>query len=264
MGRDCEDDHSSAKAKGAPQASKTATMKLSVRPGLEVSMCGPPPEAGPLPGLFYFAFSDEESLTLDPYNQPVAALAEAPIRCYSITLPFHGDGFRKETAMERWAEDLQQGAPQLRALFDEVEEAIRFLVTAGWLLPNKIATAGLSRGGWVATQVAARHPSICAVVGFAPLTRLSQLTPEGEPFDLHHLCDRLTNTAVRFYMGNRDERVSTRSCFEFIEQLAEAGYSAGHRSPKSELILTPSIGHMGHGTPKSSFIEGAKWIQSQL
>ena len=35
---------------------------------------GPPLELGPLPTFFYFALSGEESLTLNPYNQPVSFL----------------------------------------------------------------------------------------------------------------------------------------------------------------------------------------------
>lgn len=231
---------------------------------LEISNCGPPLTAGPLPGFFYFALSGKESLHLDPYNQPVTALAGHPIRCYSATLPFHGEELSNEQAMEMWGQELAQGAPTLLAFLDQVCEAIDLLIEKGWLLPDKIAVGGLSRGGWIATQLAARYPGIKAVVGFAPLTRLSQLVPGKSSFDLHELSDKLTAIPLRFYMGNRDLRVSTDACYQFIRKLADAGYAAGHRSPHAELILTPSIGHKGHGTPKESFYGGARWILKQL
>jgi len=239
-------------------------MIIEVRPGLEVSVVGPPREAGPMAGFFYFAFSGEESLHLDPYNQPIQPLDGEPVRSYSITLPYHGEGFRKEEAMERWAKDLATGGHQLLALFDEIDEAIHYLIASGWLVEKKIAVGGLSRGGWVASHVAARNPHVCALLGFAPLTLASQLDPGSAHLDLHHLCDQLTETQVRFYIGNRDLRVSTDSAFAFIRKLADCGYDAGHRSPRAELIITPSVGHKGHGTPKTSFYGGGRWLLRHL
>lgn len=240
---------------------------LEIRPGLEVGWRGAPLDVGPLPGFFYFAFSAEESLCQDPYNQPVAALANARLRCYSLTLPSHGTGFQNRDAMRLWAEDVQIGAPALLEFYDLVEEAIRFLVAAGWLDPNRIAFGGLSRGGFVATHLAARLGNSAGVVGYAPLTRISflhELEGIGGALDLHEIASQLVDTPIRYYIGNRDLRVSTEECFDLVRRVAEAAYAGGIRSPKVELIVTPSIGYQGHGTPPESFYGGAQWILAQL
>jgi predicted esterase len=244
-----------------------AISHLEIRPGLQVSWTGAPLEHGALPGFFYFALSAEESLGQDPYNQPIAALAEAPIRCYSLTLPSHGAGFDHREAMYEWARDVEVGATALLQFLDEVEEAIRFLVGAGWLLKDRIAFGGLSRGGFIATHLAVRLGNAAGVVGYAPLTRisyLSELKGVGQSLDLHALVPRLTRTPIRFYIGNRDLRVSTDACYAFIREVAEAGYADGVRSPMAELFITRSIGHQGHGTPQASFHGGAEWILEQL
>lgn len=240
---------------------------LEIRPGLEVSWTGAPLELGALPGFFYFALSAEESLGQDPYNQPVVALAEAPLRCYSLTLPSHGPGFDHREAMYDWAKDVQLGAKELLQFLDAVEEAIRFLIGAGWLLKERIAFGGLSRGGFIATHLAARLGNAAGVVGYAPLTRISFLTELegiGRSLDLHALAPQLTRTPIRFYIGNRDVRVSTDECYDFIRKVAEAAYADGVRSPMVELIITHAIGHQGHGTPSTSFYGGAHWISERL
>ena len=73
-----------------------------------VSYIGPDLMEGPLPSLFYFALSEQESLFLDPYNQPVVFLSSYPIRVFSMTLPGHGSGLHSKDAMHFWAREMAQ------------------------------------------------------------------------------------------------------------------------------------------------------------
>ena len=123
--------------------------------------------------------------------------------------------------------------------------------------------AGLSRGGFVAALLAAHDTRIQSILGFAPLTQLPSSNHQSTLtlFPYVHL---LIQKSLRFYIGNHDERVSTEQCFTFIKTLADHAYEQRIRPPAVELIIYPSIGHKGHGTPLTIFEQGAQWIQSQL
>lgn len=245
-------------------------MKWETRelPGyLPIHMRGPSEDHGPLPAFIYFALSGEESLHLDPFNQPIQFLENLPLRCYSFTLPFHGSGYDNNQAMERWAAEFTHHPLFLEEFLKNCLDNIQYLISQGWIDPNKIAVGGLSRGGFAATHLAAKEPLIQTIVGFAPLTKLmslEELKIADPSWDLSHLIPKLIDKKIRFYMGNRDLRVNTRACFDFIYQLANEAYHQGYRSPPVELILSPSVGFKGHGTLPPIFKAGADWISQQL
>jgi esterase FrsA len=109
------------------------------------------------------------------------------------------------------------------------------------------------------------------VLGFAPLTQPQPLEElklfQGISFDhisLTSVADHLIHARLRFYIGNHDTRVGTDACYHFIHYLTEVAFNSGIRSPTVELILYPSIGYKGHGTPPVIFYEGADWIKGQI
>lgn len=228
----------------------------------DLQFLGPPPSEGPLPAIFYFALSSHDSLHLDPFNQPVEIWKTHPVRIFSINLPAHGPEEDKLEAMRMWAEGLKHNPEhyfdpfffRFSAVLEQLSEI---------LLPGHVGVAGLSRGGFIATHLAARFPIISSVLGFAPATSLKELEgfpSDSERYDLVRLIPKLQNTKVKFYIGNRDIRVNTASAFDFCRQLADYKYDQGERSPQVELTIYPSIGHKGHGTPPHIFREGANWI----
>lgn len=226
---------------------------------LPIYVRGPELSEGPLPAFFYFALSGEDSLYLDPFNQPVAFLENSRIRCFSFTLPFHGPGYDNNKAMELWKQEFSARPEILEEFFQHCLKNVDYLIQQGIVDAEKIAVGGLSRGGFVATHLAARDARLKYVLGFAPLTKLL-----GQGWDLQDLIDKLVNKQVRFYIGNRDLRVGTQACFDFIHQLADAAYHHGHRSPPVELIISPSVGFQGHGTLPSIFKAGADWVREKL
>ncbi len=253
-------------------------MKIVSSPsGQEIVYQGLGPEAGPLPAFFYFALSGEESLTLDPYNSPAALLKGAPLRVFSMTIPGHGPGFDKFHAIQYWAGQMAQENYLLETFFDKVVKSIDWLIESGWIDPNHVAVGGLSRGGLIATHVAARETRIKTILGFAPLTRLDALTEftsdehtervklRAQALNLERVVDALTHLHhLRFYIGNRDERVSTDACYHFIRKLAEKAHEIRARHMDVELSITHSIGHKGHGTAPRTFEEGVNWMKEQL
>ncbi|MBS0620076.1 MAG: alpha/beta hydrolase [Verrucomicrobia bacterium] len=245
---------------------------LDLEPGLTVSFLGPDLRAGPLPTLFYFSLSAVDSLTLDPFNQPVAYLSALPMRIFSLTIPGHEDNLPPTEALYRWANQMARGEPVIEPFLEQIARAVSILEEKNLLLPEKTAVAGLSRGAFIAALAAAKIPAFRWILGFAPLTQLAfakefeglKELPSVQALSLENVINTLTDRSVRFYIGNMDTRVGTRRCFDFIEKLSHAAFEKRIRSPQVELIITPSIGFQGHGTSKETFHAGAQWIAEKL
>lgn len=233
-----------------------------------VSYLGPHLDEGPLPAVFYFALSAEESLQVDPYNQPALALQKHKIRIFSLDLPAHGKNLPAVHAMSVWAQEIAQGKNLIEDFISKAQFAIETLMERAVLIEDQIGFMGLSRGGFIACHVASRLPFISTILGFAPLTSLGYLQEFQEihenALDLHRLIPTLFNRTLRFYIGNRDTRVGTAECFHFIKDLTEEAFQNKIRSPQIELFISPSIGHKGHGTSKDIFEAGALWLAGEI
>lgn len=233
---------------------------------------GPSIEEGAMPAVFYFALAGDESLCLDPFNQPIAHLQGKPLRCWSLTLPGHGPGFDKTQAISYFASEMREGRDIIGPFLAVAQEAIEWLVSAGYVDSSRMAVAGLSRGGFIATHLAARVENLDTVLGFAPLTCIEyhpefqdiKELPAVQALSMTHLIPRLTRKRLRYYIGNRDQRVSTDCCFSFIRQLTDYAFDEGVRTPQVEMIIGSSIGFQGHGTAPHVFYAGADWLDEQL
>ncbi len=242
---------------------------LSLSPHLDVAHIGPPLDAGRLPSIFYFALSAHESLALSPYNQPAIFLASKGIRVFSIDLPAHGSELNSLDAIGVWAKKFASGEDPLSPFLDQVCTAVEAVFKKGWAIGERIGFMGLSRGGWVTLHTLARSSMIRSAVGFAPLIKLDK-TQEFEKLkvslgsSLEIPAASLIGHPIRFYIGNRDTRVGTQRCFEFVKSLVETSFQKGVRSPPVDLIIAPPIGRMGHGTSRETFIHGATWLAQQI
>jgi esterase FrsA len=249
----------------------TTNPPLTTPNGASIFFEGAPLETGCQPAVIYFALSARMSLCQEPFNQPVLEWAKAGCRVFSWDLPFHDEEHTPQEAIALWAEQFAQGGRFIDEFIDLSLDNIDFLIKQGLINPTQLGVAGLSRGGYIAVQLAARSPMIQSIVGFAPLTdpkpidEFSHYPDAGvEELSLSKLIPNLIHKRLRFYIGNRDIRVSTDACYAFMRALIEAAFLAGDRSPPIELIIYPSIGHKGHGTPFSIFTDGANWLQKQV
>ncbi len=224
---------------------------------------------GPLPAIFYFALTAEESLSLDPFNQPVQYLSDKPLRIFSMTLPGHGLDLPATQAIAYWAEHLANNNDILSSFITQAKNAVDYLISEKITIPGKIGVAGVSRGAFIASHLALQSDHIPYICGFAPVTDLA-LSEEFQNLQnnplIHKLkiTDQLSDKTVLYTIGNRDTRVSTRACFDVIEKTTERAYEKGERSPPIELIIHPSIGRFGHGTPEKIFHQGAEWLWDHL
>lgn len=226
---------------------------------------------GAKPAVVYFALSAEASLYEDPFNQPVLPWIEQGFRVFSWDLPFHGPHLDHHAAMHSWAKELSNNPLFIDQFIEICKKHLQFLIDQKWVNTHSIAVAGLSRGGFIATHLAAKAKFIKKVLGFSPMTQAPEVEEfkytnlqNQEAISLTKLVDQLTHTTLRFYIGNHDKRVQTSSCYQFIQTLSDKIYENGLRSPPVELIIYPSIGFKGHGTPSTIFENGSKWIITQL
>lgn len=233
---------------------------------------GPDLEEGPLPAIVYLALSAKESLEVDPFDRPATFLAKNGVRVFSLDLPFHGDAHNSKTALEDWARAFAREENILEHFFLKLQESLERILEAGIVTGSKFGIMGLSRGGFLAWHMAARMPEIDHILAFAPLTSLQKgkdfaflaLSPLLESLNLQHLIQALHHKHHKIYIGNRDTRVDTDSCYAWVRSLTESAYENRIRSPYIELVLRPSIGHQGHGTSQESFDEGALWLLNRL
>lgn len=248
---------------------KHKCVELKTSSGVSLYHTGPALDHGPLPSIFYFALSGSDSLCKDPYNQPIQFLANEWIRFFSLTLPAHENDLEPTKAIGTWAHDMAQGIDVLGPFFDRAIHAIEYAIGQKFVDPAKMGIAGLSRGGLIASHLAAREKRFRAILQYAPITDLS-LAREFHEMKHHPLLDALSlnpiakdlaDRPIRLYIGNKDTRVSTKSCFDFAMQLVAA---SSHRSPPIDFISYPSIGLMGHGTPPEIFAQGAQWLAAQI
>lgn len=242
---------------------------LTVAPDVTLYHMGPALDHGPLPSLFYFAISGSDSLTLDPFKQPVQFLRGDMIRIFSMTLPGHENGLLATEAMALWAEEMGQGVDRVSPFLDSVQLAVDFAIREQFAEPKKMGAAGLSRGGFIAAHLAARDERFRFILGFAPLTRLGKIKEFAhlqknalvQSFDLERLAEKISDRHIRLYIGNHDSRVGTRECFDFAMALVKQKKT---RTAQVELLIGPSIGQMGHGTSPEIFQQGVQWIASHL
>ena len=225
-------------------------------------------DLGAKPAVFYFALLGHESLFTDPFNQPVKSWEKAGFRIFSSTLPLHEASLKHTDAMSRWAKAMENGQNIVKEFVEKCQSNLDFLIDRNLVTPGKIACTGLSRGALLATHFAAIDPRIDHILGFAPLTNLNVLKEfeslQNNPIvlsaNLENIVEKLVNKRIRFYIGNRDTRVTTDACYQFIRKAADAQFNQKVRSPKVELIISPSIGNRGHGTSLNIFIDGAKTL----
>lgn len=226
---------------------------------------------GTQPAVLFFALSAQMSLFVDPFNQSVLRLNQHGIRVFSWDLPFHGPHEDPHQAMHQWAKAFTSNASFLRDFLSLCQENIQYLIKQNLINIHQFAVAGLSRGGFIATHLAALEPEIKSILGFSPLTKPQPLEEfmihsgtSFDPISLQFLVNQLVHKHLRFYIGNRDTRVGTDTCYQLIRTLTEAAFTQGIRSPTVELMIYPSIGHKGHGTPSYIFEDGADWLKRQL
>ena len=225
----------------------------------------------PIPTLFIFGASIEETLNVPYFRQCGNQLAERGVLCVSVDLPGHGLNLRagEPAGIAAWTfradngEDfVAQATTDFRAVLDEL---IELKLTD----PKQVAACGTSRGGFMAVQFAAADERVKCVAAFAPLTDLMALREFSavknrelvDRLSLKPQAEKLTGRAVWLIIGDRDDRVSTDASIQFCRAVTLASLKAG-KSPLVDLHVVPEP--QGHTTPQGSPELAATWFVKQL
>ena len=222
--------------------------------------------ATPAPLLLLLAMDAEQTLTTLPYARLGQILAERGCMIVSLDLPCHGLDRRtgEPEQLAGWAARLAQGEDIAAPFCARVGQVIEHLIDTGVAASERIASAGTSRGGFMAFQAAAANARIRAVAGFAPVTDLGALTEfagqTGNPvvarLGLTNAVPRLADRAAWITIGGRDERVGTDRTVAFAETLRRAAAAQG-LAPRVILNVVDTPGH-------ASFVEwherAAEWL----
>lgn len=233
---------------------------------LDIRYLGPTLDQGTLPTLLYFALSAKSSLEEDPFNQPAQFFLTKhahKARVFSVTLPYHEEGHLPQHALTHWSTAFQQGHDLLADFLANTTHFVEHLYQKNIIEAETFAISGLSRGAFIGLHILARLAWAKKIVCFAPLIDLAKAkefapfhNPQVAAYSCLNLAPKLFTKSIFATIGNKDDRVSTRRCFDFIEKAAETAYEHRLRSPNIQLHIYPSIGHQGHGTPPSIFQAG--------
>ncbi len=245
-------------------------LKLHTTPGgVEYGTWGSP-EPGPAPTIFIFSGTIEETLENAYFRQCGNALAEQGYLCVSIDLPCHGkQAIKGQTSgIGGWNVRIANGENVAAELQKRASEVLDHLIQTKVADPDQIAAAGTSRGGYMAIQFAAADERVKCVAGFAPVTDLAALRefagneelPLVKSLSLKSQAKQLAGRPVWVIIGDRDDRVSTKSAMDFALALSAEAVA---KDVPSRLELHIISEPRGHTTPKGAAEQAARWILQQ-
>jgi alpha-beta hydrolase superfamily lysophospholipase len=243
-------------------------------PGLEhcgLYYRGPGPDEGPVPTVWAFALSARATLEAGAISMPADLLVERGFRVLSCDLPGHHDGIDPQQALLSWATAFTTSGSPLQSWLGLLQESLQVLDQQNCL--RQLSFYGISRGALMASWAAAElqmpaRVNLHKLCAWSPLVRLSHAQdfkdlahlPGVQEMDACRWASKMSELALKVWIGNLDRKVGVAPAFEWVQAVAHAQEAAGRRVCPSELIVRPSVGHLGHGTPPESFEEGVKWL----
>ncbi|MES2694691.1 MAG: alpha/beta fold hydrolase [Verrucomicrobiota bacterium] len=225
--------------------------------------------AAPAPTVLVFAMDRKTSLQNPSFARGSWMLRSAGFFCVSLDMPAHGDDARKgEEGLKGWSVRLERGENFVAPFTQRVTSILDYLIREGYSQPQKIAVIGISRGGFIALHTMAADPRVTVVAALAPVTELNavreftspSLRKITESLSVGHLIPRLAGRPLWVLIGNRDERVGTAPCVDFMKALWAATPAESKTAP-AELHIVPGEDHR---QPPLSQEKLVAWIKERL
>lgn len=231
----------------------------------------PAKPAQPVPTVFIFAGSVEDTLNNAYFRQAGNQLAQQGYLCVSVDLPCHGLEVLapERPGIEGWSDRVEKGEDFVAEATGRFRQVLDHLVETKLTNPEKVAALGTSRGGYMAVQFAAAEPRIKAVAAFAPVTDLAVLREFQQQakhelvqkLSLRQQADALSGRSIWLIIGDRDDRVGTDEAIQFCRAITKASLQQ-QKSPLVDLHVVTEP--QGHTTPKGAAEQAAVWIDAQL
>src|SRR4051812_4366968 len=131
--------------------------------------------AKPAPTLFFFAGAARATLLSRDFARCGHHLLKDGVLLVAIDIPAHGDDARKEEppgGITGWRYRLEKGEDPITPFTKKVSNVLDYLVKEGYADPKRVGAVGTSRGGFIASHVAAADTRFQTIVEFAPVTDL--------------------------------------------------------------------------------------------
>lgn len=239
---------------------------LSTPEGVRFGLLGDKP---PAPTLFLFALDLEQTLTSD-YGKIGHLLQQHGFLCVSLDVPGHGEDADsiEPNALRVWRNRIEHSENPIRDFTAKVSTVLDYLIEHGYSAAKRIAVSGTSRGGFLATHVAAADDRILCAAPIAPVADLLQLNEFNEvsnrevveSLSLIHLAPRLINRSLWITIGNNDARVNTDSTIAFTRSVVQAAIERGQEAD----IELHVVAEAGHVTPRGAHEQAATWLLDRI
>lgn len=223
----------------------------------------------PAPTLLLFASTATNALTDEPFCLVGRLLHERGWNVVSLDMPCHGADHRagEPEELSGWAARIARNEDFVAAFRERVNDVVAHLVATGIADPDHLASAGTSRGGFMAFHSAVGNPLIRAVAAFAPVTDLVALSEfagmEDNPLvrrlALAQSIEILADRATWIFIGNADDRVDTGKAVAFANALAVARKVDMLEGRTFRLLPVP-----GHVSLPEWHDEAAAWLQQYV
>lgn len=236
----------------------------------------------PVPIVFGFGGSIEETLTLPQFNRCALLCHEKGFLCVSVDLPCYGQDVRADdpespegNILKNWIARIAKGEAIMKDFTNNVSSVLDHLIREGYVDSKKVAAYGHSRGAFAALHFAAVDPRARIIAAFTPLVDLTTLWEftdmrnheATKSLGLIHHAEKLVDRSIWICVGNDDDRVNTDRVIAFARKVtlmtidrAKAAGEYNHASDV-EMHVFPLIGHDTHPTADE---EGATWINQRL
>jgi len=243
---------------------------LQTAGGVEYGMWGVS-DSKPAPTLFVLSGTINGTLSNAYYRQCGNQLVERGYMLVSIDIPGHG----KQTlegqpaGLDGWSYRIGKGEDIVAESNERLSKVLDHLIETEVTDPHYIAVCGTSRGGFLAIHFAAYDHRVQCAAGFAPVTNLAALSEFRNEkqhelvlkLSLTNQADRLAGRPVWIMIGDRDDRVGTKSAFGLASRLSAV---AREKDIPSQVELHIVSEPQGHTTPKGAPKQAAEWIHRQL
>lgn len=267
--------------------------------GTEFGLVLPTETSHRLPRLI-IALGSTISATLGPgsgtpdkyyYSNACPWLVQQGWACASLDLPSHGKQVlpgEPAGGIAGWRWRTDRGIDWVEESQRRIEDMVQYLEKGGLANATGVAIAGISRGGYLSAQYAARSPPerVAAVGLLSPVTNLSLLSEFAaenrsmqtilRPMDVAAQAAKLAPKNIFAIIGDEDPRVFTDSCVSMMRTVQCWGcdktgpyfpvYSCSGCPPThgdtQMRVYRETLGHTvaPHEDPASTFAELAAWI----
>lgn len=245
--------------------------KLTTPDGVEYHLWGQgEPGTPPAPTLIVLSGNAVDSLVKANFLKAGEQLVPRGYVCVTIDLPCHGEFAKKGYSnLTGWGKLAAEGNDFVDEFNQRMKNVIDHLIETGVTDPQKIASTGTSRGGFMAIRYMAYDTRVACGVGYSPVTDLRQLRefevaqtqPTVDAMSLNAYVHQLVGRPVFIMIGDRDDRVGTHSAIDFMRRLSQAAVEA---DVPSENMLVVKSEPRGHSTPARTAELAAQWIYHTL